>query len=126
MFISMQNINFITQFSLSILKLFETFLAITTKINGINSYISLMFICKQTINFICAFFLEILQRNYKSPTLDTFGIPGWDPRQRYYQLVENFHVYLHAKNIYPLPISWNITLTLQTCYFEYFAILDHK
>ena len=58
----MQNINFITQFSFSILKLFETFLAIPTKINGINSYVSLMFICKQTINFISAFFLEIAKK----------------------------------------------------------------
>ena len=34
--------------------------------------------------------------------------------------MENFDVCLHAKNqVYPLPLSWNITKILQTCYFGY-------
>ena len=114
--------NFITQFFLKILKrhcilvILSTLcipghtslvcLALPIKIDGINLYDSLMFICKQKINFIPSIFFEIMQRSYKLVILGTLGMTGYDQYKRYYQLVENFDIYLHAKNdIYSSPVS---------------------
>ena len=58
----------------------------------------LTFICRQKTNFILHVFLDILQRCYKLVVLGTLGMPGHAHPNWYYQLVENFRVYLQAKN----------------------------
>ena len=55
-----------------------------------------MFIYKQKINFILPVFLEILQRYCKLVILGTLGKPGYT-HPKYYHLVENFRIYLQAK-----------------------------
>ena len=49
-------------------------------------------------NFILHVFLEILQRSCKLVVLGTLGIPGHAHPNWYYQLAENFCVYLQVKN----------------------------
>ena len=57
-----------------------------------------MLICMQKTNFITPFFLKIVKRNGKLVILGTLGMPGYANPKWYYQLVENFRVYLQAKN----------------------------
>ena len=57
-----------------------------------------MFICRQKINFILHDFYEILQRYCKLVVLGTLGMSGYTHPKRYYQFVDNFRVYLQAKN----------------------------
>ena len=52
--------------------------------------------CKK-INFILYVFLEILQRYCKLVVLGTLGMPGYALPKWFYQLIENFRVYLQAK-----------------------------
>ena len=90
-------------------------LVMSTKTIRVNLYDSLMFICMQKINFI-------LQRYYKLAISGILRVPSYDQLKWYCQVVENLDVYLHAKNhIYQLPLFWNITKILQTCYFWYFG-----
>ena len=55
-----------------------------------------MFICKQKLNLILPVLLEILQRYCKLVILGTLGKPGYT-HPKYYHLVENFRIYLQAK-----------------------------
>ena len=55
-----------------------------------------MFNCREKINFTV--FLEVLEIHCKIVILGSFGIPGYAHSKWYYQLVENFHVYLHIEN----------------------------
>ena len=65
------------------------------------------------INFNSPFFLEILQRYCELVILGALCMPSYGHKKRWYQLVENFDVNLHAKiHIYPSPFSWNIAKTL--------------
>lgn len=71
----------------------------------------------QKSNFIPTVFLEILERLQNC----TLSMPEYGYQKRRYQLVENFDVYLHAKNqIYHYPLSWDTAKILQTWYFQYF------
>ena len=56
-----------------------------------------MFICRQKMKFIFHGFLEILQR-YCKLVLGTLGMHSYIDQNWYYQLVENFRVYLQAYN----------------------------
>ena len=58
----------------------------------------LMFNYRQKINFIFMFLLIYLHSYWKLVILATLGIPGYTYQKWYYQLVENFCVYLQAKN----------------------------
>ena len=62
----------------------------------------------QTINFIPHFFLDILKRYcYKHAILATLSIPGHNLQKWQNQFVDNFDVYLHAKNQVQLsPLSY--------------------
>ena len=55
-----------------------------------------MFICKQKITFVLLVFLEILQIYCKLFILGTLVKPGYT-HPKYYHLVENFRIYLQAK-----------------------------
>ena len=57
-----------------------------------------MFTCRQKLNFILHIFLEILERYYNLVISGTFDMPGYTHSKSYYQLVENFRVYLQAQN----------------------------
>ena len=57
----------------------------------------LKFICSQKIKFIFHVFLAVLQR-YCKLVLGTLDMSGYTNPKWYYQLVENFHIYLQAKN----------------------------
>ena len=78
------------------------------------------------INLISHAFLEILQIS-KLLTLGTLGISGYKPPKRQYSLIENFDVYLHAKNKlhHSLP-SWDITFwkILQFDWLTVFELLN--
>ena len=75
----------------------------------------------KNINFIPLFFLGIMRRYCKLVICGTLGMSGYGHQKWWYQLVENFDVYLHAKHqTYSSPFSWNISNVLQICYFEYF------
>ena len=67
----------------------------------------------QKIEFMPPFLQDILQRYCKLVILSTL-------KTRWYQLccLENFGVYLHAKNqVHSSPLFWNITKTWQTWNF---------
>ena len=67
----------------------------------------------QKIKFMPPFLQDILQRYCKLVILGTL-------KKRWYQLccLENFGVYLHAKNqVHSSPLFWNITKTWQTWNF---------
>ena len=73
-----------------------------------------MFICRQKIYLILPFFLEKLQRHCKLVILGTLGMTGYAHTKSYYQLVENFHVYLQVKNqLHPAYFSQDITKICQ-------------
>ena len=55
-----------------------------------------MFIYKQKINFTLPIFLEILQRYCKIVILGALGKSAYT-HQKFYRLVENFPIYLQAK-----------------------------
>ena len=55
-----------------------------------------MFICNRKINFILLVFLDILQTYCKLVILGNLSKPGYT-HPKYYQLVENFRIYLQAK-----------------------------
>ena len=57
----------------------------------------LAFICKIKLNFI-VYVYDVLQRYCKLVILGTLGFPGIAHPKWYYQLAENFLVYLQAKN----------------------------
>ena len=65
--------------------------------DSINLKKSLMFICKQKTNFILSIFLEILQRYCKFVILGTLHKPAYTHLKWYQHLVENFRIYLQAK-----------------------------
>ena len=56
-----------------------------------------MFISMQKIDFMPPFFLEMQQRYCKLIVLSDLGMPGYSYQKGWYQLVENFDVYLQAK-----------------------------
>ena len=76
--------------------------------HSINLLETFMLICFQKIKFITHFFLKILPRNYvfleilqrhcKLVLLGTLGMFGQAHPKWYYQFIENFRVYLQAKN----------------------------
>ena len=69
----------------------------------------LTFICKQKIKFILHVFLEILRRYCKLIALGTLAMSGYTSPKWYYQFVENFCVYLQAKNqLHPPCFSGDI------------------
>ena len=92
-------------------------LATHTENDSINLKKSLMFTCKQKINFILPVFLEILQRYCKLVVLGTFNKPGYT-HLKYYHLVENFRIYLQAKETLQ---SHDFLKDMQTSYFGYFG-----
>ena len=59
-----------------------------------------MFIYRQKINFILPVFLEILQIYCRLAILGVLDMPGYSHSKWYYQLVENFCVYMQGKNQY--------------------------
>ena len=62
------------------------------------------------INFILQIFPEILQRYCQLFTLGTLNMRGYSHLKWHYQLVENFDVYLRAKNkLYHSLLFWDIT-----------------
>ena len=67
----------------------------------------LTFICRQKIKFILHVFLKILQRHCKLIAFGTLGMPGYANPKWNYQLVQNFRVYLQAKNqLQPPPYAF--------------------
>ena len=56
------------------------------------------FISMEKINFNLHVFLDILQKYFKPVVLGTLGMFGYVYPKWYYHLIENFHVYLQAKN----------------------------
>ena len=85
------------------------FLVTHTKNDNSNLRKPVKFICRWNIKFILHVFLEILQRFCKLVVLGTLGMPGYASIKWYYQLVENFCVYLQAKNqVHPLCFSGDI------------------
>ena len=62
-----------------------------------------MFVCKQKINFHLHVFLEILQRYCNLVILSTLDMVEYPHPKRYYQIVENFCVYLLLKNQFHFP-----------------------
>ena len=73
------------------------------------------------INSILHVFLKILQKYCKLMILATLDIPGYTEPKWYYQLVENFCVYLHAKNqLHPPRFSEDIA---KICKLLIFGIL---
>ena len=74
----------------------------------------LTLICRQKTKFILHIFLEILQRYCKLIVLGTLGMPGYANEKWYYQLVENFRVYLQAKNQLHSHAFLEILHTLKT------------
>ena len=64
----------------------------------------------QAIKFTPHFFLEILERYCsKHVILANLRMPGQNQQKWQYQFVENFDVYLHAKNklqLSPLPYGY--------------------
>ena len=68
-----------------------------------------MLISKEKINFIFHVLLEILQRYGKIVILGTLGMPGYPNPKWFYQLVDNFCVYLWAKyQLHPPCFSGDI------------------
>ena len=66
--------------------------------------------------------IRILQRYCKLVILDTLGMSGYAHLKRYYQLVENFCVYLTGKKSTLSSIfSWRYCIYMQTSYFGYFG-----
>ena len=85
------------------------FLVTHTKNDNSNLRKPVKFICRWNIKFILHVFLEILQRFCKLVVLGTLGMPGYASPKWYYQLVENFCVYLQAKiQVHPLYFSGDI------------------
>ena len=64
---------------------------------------------KHTISFNPPHFSGDIPKIYKLLILSTLGMPGYTHPKWYYQLVENFNVYMHAKNkIHHSFFSWDI------------------
>ena len=83
-------------------------LATHTQSDTINLWKTFVFISRQKINVIIHAFLEILQ--ICKLILGTLGMPGYKPPNCWYRLVEDFDVYLHAKNkLHHSLLSWDIT-----------------
>ena len=80
-----------------------------------------MSIWRQNINFIIHMFLEILQRSCKLVVLGTLCMSGYTPQKWYYQLVENFRVYLQTKNQLHPHFFWRCCKGMQTSFFIYFG-----
>ena len=55
------------------------------------------------INFILYVFIEMWQRYCTLIVLGTLGIPGCAHPKWYYQFVENFRIYLQARNQFHTP-----------------------
>ena len=97
MLICMQQINFITHWNSKLNILGNSSMPRSTLNDSINLKKSLMFICKQKTNFILSIFLEILQRYCKFVILGTLHKPAYTHLKWYQHLVENFRIYLQAK-----------------------------
>ena len=68
-----------------------------------------MFTRVQKINFIPLLFLEILLKYCELVIFVNFGMFSYGHQKQWYQAVENFNIYLHARyHIYPSIISRNI------------------
>ena len=89
-----------------------------------------MLICMQKINFILHNFTEISQRYCNLVILSTLGMSGYVHSKWYYQLVENFRVFLQAKKWTSLPtFFWRYCKDMKTSYFGYFEhawLCTHK
>ena len=69
-----------------------------SKNDSINLKKPLLFIYRQKIDFILHVFLDILQGYCKLVILGNLGMVGYAHPKWYYQFVENFGIYLQAKN----------------------------
>ena len=82
----------------------------------------LTFFCRQKIKFILHVFLEIFRKYCELIVLGALVMPGYANPKWYYQLVENFRVYLQGKNqLHPTYFSGDIAkickLLAYFCYF---------
>ena len=111
MFICMQKINFISDFPIVNLLLWELWECLTISIinHSINLQEAFMLIYRHKINLIFHVFLETMQRYCKIVILGTMGMPCYAHPKWYYQHVENFCV-ICRQNINSIPrVFLNIT-----------------
>ena len=78
-------------------------------------------------NFFDHFFVSSCGEISQLVILGTLSIPCYGYQKVWYQLRENFGVYLHAKKNRDCPflLSWNVAKILQTCYFAFFEMPGH-
>ena len=127
-FICKQTINFTVHFFLEILKRYCKFVVLgTLSIPDHNHqkwqylFLDKCFIFMQKIKFIFHVFLKIFQGHCKLVPLGTLDMPDHTHQNR------NFDDYLHAHNqLQPSLLSKDIVMLMQSCYFGYFGIPDHK
>ena len=118
-----QKINFITRLFLTISKEIANFSFWVIKACRCLFEETLMFICWRKINAILLRFLWDIPKILQTCYFGYFRHAWLCTPIEYYQLVENFHVYLQPKNqLHPPSFSGDIAKILQTSYFRYFEL----
>ena len=110
----MQKINFNTQFFLEILQRNSRFVILNRNLWRLSA--------GKKIKFIFNVFLEILQKYCELVILGNLGMPGSAHPKRYYQLEENFCVYLQAINKLHSPCFLDILQRYANFLFRVFWV----